>query len=79
MKIRGITVGTPLSPEASLIKANALTDEEKAQARANIGAAAVGEGGGGETVTDEHINALIDAKLAELETVPTYDNEVEVV
>jgi hypothetical protein len=37
--------------------------------------------GGGSTVTDEHINALIDAKLAELPsggTVPTYTGEVEV-
>lgn len=29
-------------------------------------------------VTDEHINALIDAKLAELPAVPTYTGEVEV-
>lgn len=37
--------------------------------------------GGGGTVTDEHINALIDAKLANLpvpEAVPTYTGEVEV-
>lgn len=34
--------------------------------------------GGGSTVTDEHINALIDAKLAELPAVPTYTGEVEV-
>lgn len=33
-----------------------------------------GDGG----VTDEHINALIDAKLAELPAVPTYTGEVEV-
>ena len=32
----------------------------------------------GGTVTDEHINALIDAKLAELPSVPTYTGEVEV-
>ena len=38
MKIRGITVGTPLKPEKNLIKATDLTEEEKAQARKNIGA-----------------------------------------
>lgn len=42
---------------------------------------AIAAGGGGGTVTDEHINALIDAKLANLpvpEAVPTYTGEVEV-
>ena len=35
--------------------------------------------GGGSTVTDQHINDLIDAKLAEFKpTVPTYTGEVEV-
>lgn len=47
MKIKGIPVGTPIKPEAALIKATALTEEQKAQVRANIGAAAVGEPGGG--------------------------------
>lgn len=47
MKIRGNTVGTPLKPEVILTKASGLTEEQKAQARANIGAAAEGEGGGG--------------------------------
>ena len=46
MKIRGNTVGTNIKPEKILVKATNLTEEEKAQARANIGAAAVGEGGG---------------------------------
>lgn len=74
MKIRGNTVGTPIKPEAVFLKAE-LTEEEKAQARERIGAAAPGEGGG---VTDEHINSLIDAKLANLEIAPTYTGEVEV-
>ena len=34
--------------------------------------------GGGSAVTDEHINSLIDAKLAGLELAPTYTGEVEV-
>ena len=38
MKIRGNTVGTPIKPEKNLIKATDLTEEEKAQARENIGA-----------------------------------------
>lgn len=39
MKIRGNTVGTPIKPEKVLVKSENLTEEEKAQARANIGAA----------------------------------------
>lgn len=38
MKIRGNTIGTPIKPEKNLVKATDLTEEEKAQARANIGA-----------------------------------------
>lgn len=50
MKIRGNTVGTPIKPEKAVVKCQNLTEEEKAQARANIGAAAVGEGGSGGSV-----------------------------
>ena len=35
MKIRGTTVGTTIKPEKILVKATDLTEEEKAQARAN--------------------------------------------
>lgn len=38
MKIRGNTVGTTLRPDKALVKATKLTEEEKAQARENIGA-----------------------------------------
>jgi hypothetical protein len=41
MKIRGNTVGTPIAPEKVLVKSENLTEEEKAIARANIGAASV--------------------------------------
>ena len=41
MKIRGVTVGTPLKPEKSIIKATDLTEEQKAQARENIDAAKI--------------------------------------
>lgn len=47
MKIRGNTIGTTISPEIVLAKPKELTEEQKALARANIGAAAVGETGGG--------------------------------
>lgn len=40
-KIRGNVVGTPQRPEAALLAAAGLTEEMKAQARANIGAAGV--------------------------------------
>ena len=40
MKIRGNVVGTTLKPDKTLVKATNLTEEEKAQARDNIGAAA---------------------------------------
>lgn len=39
MKIRGNTIGTPLRPGMGVVKATQLTEEEKAQARENIGAA----------------------------------------
>ena len=39
MKIRGTTITTPMSPEMAVVKCQNLTDEQKAQARANIGAA----------------------------------------
>ena len=45
-KIRGNTVGTTIAPEKVLVKSENLTPEEKAQARANIGAAKEGESGG---------------------------------
>ena len=38
MKIRGNTVGTPIKPEKNIVKATNLTEDEKAQARENIGA-----------------------------------------
>lgn len=37
MKIRGNTVGTPIKPEKVVVKCQNLTEEEKAQARANFG------------------------------------------
>lgn len=43
MKIRGNTVGTTLRPEVILTKATALTEEQKAKARENIGAASIAD------------------------------------
>ena len=40
MKIRGNTVGTTIKPEQAVVKCQNLTEEQKAQARENIGAAA---------------------------------------
>lgn len=37
--IRGNVIGTPIKPERNIVKATNLTEEEKAQARQNIGAA----------------------------------------
>jgi hypothetical protein len=42
MKIRGNTVGTPISPEQAVVKCKNLTEEQKAQARKNIGAGVAG-------------------------------------
>ena len=40
MKIRGNTIGTPMRPDkAVLVGAEAMTEEQKAQMRENIGAA----------------------------------------
>ena len=49
MKIRGNTVGTTLKPEQAVVKCQNLTEEQKAQARANIGAAKDGENSGDAT------------------------------
>ena len=38
MKIRGNVVGTTIKPEKAIVKATNLTEEQKAQARENIGA-----------------------------------------
>lgn len=46
MKIRGNSVGTTIEPKKVLVKSENLTEEEKAKARENIGAAAIGSGGG---------------------------------
>lgn len=51
-KIRGTVIGTPIKPEKSLIKAKDLTDEQKAQARVNIGAADASVIGNIETALD---------------------------
>lgn len=40
-KIRGNVIGTPLKPGESIVKATDLSEEQKAQARANIGAAGI--------------------------------------
>ena len=52
MKIRGITVGTPIKPEKNLVKATGLSTEEQAQARENIGAASAEVIGDIETALD---------------------------
>ena len=41
MKIRGNTVGTTLRPEKAIVKSKNLTEEEKAQARKNLGVDAI--------------------------------------
>ena len=43
MKIRGNVVGTTIKPEKAVTKATSLTEEEKAQARSNIGVPEVSE------------------------------------
>lgn len=42
-KIRGSVITTPLKPEKNILKATDLTEEQKAQARANIGVPEVSE------------------------------------
>lgn len=51
MKIRGNTIGTTMKPEKTVVKCENLTEEEKAIARANIGAAS------------EEVIGMIDAAL----------------
>ena len=52
MKIRGNTIGTTMKPEKTVVKCEKLTEEEKAIARANIGAASADTIGDIETALD---------------------------
>jgi hypothetical protein len=58
MKIRGNTVGTPIKPEKAVVKCQNLTEEEKAQARENIGASAIHIGT--EPPTDPNVTLWVD-------------------
>lgn len=51
-KIRGNVIGTPIKPEKNILKATNLTDEQKAQARENIGAVGADAIGDIETALD---------------------------
>lgn len=55
MKIRGNTIGTNMKPEKNLTKATALSAEEQAQARQNIGAASADAIGDIESALDSII------------------------
>ena len=55
MKIRGNTIGTTMKPEKVLVKSENLSEEEKAVARANIGAASADAIGEVETALDSII------------------------
>lgn len=59
-KIRGNVIGTPIKPEKSILKATDLTDEQKAQARANIG------------VTDVSWTSIVNATLTADMLDPSY-------
>lgn len=74
-KIIGVTVGTTLSPSAMerKLKPVKTVNGSPPDENGNVEVA-----GGGSSVTDEHINELIDAKLAGLDVVPSYTGKVEV-
>ena len=62
MKIRGNIVGTNQKPEKVLVRATDLTEDQKAQARENIGAASADQIGSIESALDTIIaiqNSLI--------------------
>lgn len=62
--IRGNTVGTPIKPEKNLLKATDLTEEEKAQARSNVGLGTFKEGTGEKSVVIGDGNAIGDYSIA---------------
>ena len=69
MKIRGNTIGTTMKPEKTVVKCENLTEEEKAIARANIGAASADTIGDIESALDHIIeiqNSLINGGGQEL-------------
>lgn len=55
MKIRGNTIGTPIKPEKTIVKATGLSEEQKAQARENIGA-----------VTEADVEDVVNSKLSNI-------------
>lgn len=55
MKIRGNVVGTTQKPEKVIVRATHLTEEQKAQARENIGAVSADKLGSIETALDSII------------------------
>lgn len=77
MKIRGNTIGTTISPKRVVTNPGELTEEEKAQARAKIGAAAVGEGGNVDLSgysTTEQVQGMINTAIS---NIAVYAGEVE--
>ena len=58
MKIRGSVLGTNIKPEKVLVKATDLTEEQKAQARANIGAV--------ENPATEHYYANLSSAISDI-------------
>lgn len=69
MKIRGNTVGTPIKPKKVLVKCEDLTEEEKAQARANIGAASIDDIDTGGSIT-------VDSELSPTSTNPVQNKVI---
>lgn len=78
MKIRGNTVGTNVKPESVLIKATDLTEEQKTQARANIGAAKEGSGGGGGSSVEFDTTLSIEGAAADAKAVGDRFFEIDV-
>lgn len=66
MKIRGNVLGTTIKPERVLVKATDLTEEQKAQARENLGLTGA--------LTNENMEEIVENVIAAL---PVYSGEVE--
>ena len=70
MKIRGSVVGTNQKPAKVIVKATDLTEEQKAQARENIGAAQIVDGLTTDVTTwsSEYICYFIDSSVGNIDS-----------
>ena len=77
-RIIGVTVGTSMKPEKALVKASDLTEEQKAQVRANIGVVGTGKDGADGWSIDATSSAIDGGTRVTLYSIPPDDRPPEI-